>query len=82
MEGELSDGDAVLIDHSRKEVKGEGIYVISLDDHLYAKRLQRTFDGMDIISTNRAYGKMHVPKNRLGELEIIGQVVWSGGWLI
>ncbi len=82
MEGDLSDGDAVLIDHSRKEVKGEGIYVIRLNDHLYAKRLQPTFDGMEIISTNKAYDKMHVPKNRLNELEIIGQVVWSASWRI
>jgi phage repressor protein C with HTH and peptisase S24 domain len=82
MEGDLSDGDAVMIDHSRREVKGEGIYVIRLDGHLYAKRLQRTFDGMEILSTNKAYGKMHVPKDRLGELDIIGQVVWSASWRI
>jgi phage repressor protein C with HTH and peptisase S24 domain len=82
MEGDLSDGDAVLIDHSKIEVKGEGIYVIRLDGHLYAKRLQRTLDGVEIISTNKAYSKMHVPKERLNELDVIGQVVWAASWTI
>jgi phage repressor protein C with HTH and peptisase S24 domain len=82
MEGDLSDGDAVMIDHSKIDVKGEGIYVIRMDGHLYAKRLQRTFDGIDILSTNKAYDKMHVPKERLNELDVIGQVVWSASWTI
>jgi phage repressor protein C with HTH and peptisase S24 domain len=82
MEGDLSDGDAVMVDHSKTDVKGEGIYVIRLDGHLYAKRLQRTFDGIDIISTNRAYKAMSVPKDRIEELEVIGQVVWSASWCI
>jgi phage repressor protein C with HTH and peptisase S24 domain len=82
MEGDLSDGDAVLVDHAQTEVKGEGIYVIRLDGHLYAKRLQRTLDGVEIISTNKAYSKMHVPKERLAELDVIGQVVWAASWIV
>ncbi len=82
MEGDLSDGDAVMIDHSKTDVKGEGIYVIRLDGHLYAKRLQRTLDGVEIISTNKAYSKMVVPKDRLDELDVIGQVVWSASWRV
>lgn len=83
MEGLLSDGDTVMIDHSRNALEGEAVYVIRLDDHLYAKRLQRQFDGsVQIISENKAYQSMVVPKDRLGELEIIGRVVWSGGWMI
>ncbi|WP_293266778.1 S24 family peptidase [Neptunomonas sp.] len=82
MEGDLSDGDAVMIDHAKTEVKGEGIYVIRLDGHLYAKRLQRTLDGVEIISTNKAYKTTHVPKERLNELDVIGQVVWAASWTI
>ena len=82
MEGDLSDGDAVMIDHSKIDVKGEGIYVIRMDGHLYAKRLQRTYDGVEIISTNKAYKTTHVPKERLNELDVIGQVVWAASWTI
>ncbi|MDV6642982.1 helix-turn-helix transcriptional regulator, partial [Pseudomonas aeruginosa] len=36
MEPLLSDGDTVMIDHSCNEVRDEAVYVIRLDDHLYA----------------------------------------------
>lgn len=82
MEGLLSDGDTVMIDHSRSALEGEAVYVIRLDDHLYAKRLQRQFDGsIHIISENKAYRDMIVPKERLSDLEIVGRVVWAGGWM-
>lgn len=83
MEPLLDDGDTVLIDHQRNSLEGEGIYVIHLDDHLYAKRLQRQFDGsLSIISQNKDYQTMTVPKERLDELQIIGRVVWAGGWTV
>ncbi len=82
MERLLSDGDTVMIDHSRSSLEGEAVYVIRLDDHLYAKRLQRQFDGsIHIISENKAYHDMVVPKERLNDLEILGRVVWAGGWM-
>lgn len=83
MAGLLEDGDTVMIDLNRTTLEGEGVYVVMLDDHLYAKRLQRQFDGsVRIISHNKEYDPMTVPKERLGELHIIGRVVWSGGWMI
>ena len=82
MEGLLSDGDTVMVDHSRNALEGEGVYVLQLDGHLYAKRLQRQFDGsVHIISENKAYRDMVVPKDHLDDLTIIGRVVWAGGWL-
>lgn len=83
MTGLLEDGDTVMLDLSRNALEGEGVYVVLLDDHLYAKRLQRQFDGsVLIISHNREYQPMTVPRDRLGELHIIGRVVWAGGWMI
>jgi phage repressor protein C with HTH and peptisase S24 domain len=82
MEGLLSDGDTVLIDHGRNALEGEAVYVIRLDDHLYAKRLQRQIGGgVAVISTNPAYQTMTVAKESLNDLEIIGRVVWAGGWM-
>ncbi|PIA70949.1 c repressor [Ectopseudomonas toyotomiensis] len=83
MLGLLDDGDTVMIDLSRNALEGEGVYVVMLDDHLYAKRLQRQFDGsVLIISHNKEYQPMTVPKDRLSELHIIGRVVWAGGWMV
>ncbi|QLJ12705.1 helix-turn-helix transcriptional regulator [Pseudomonas putida] len=79
----LSDGDTVMVDLSRNALQGEAFYVIRLDDLLYAKRLQRLYDGgVKIISANSAYEPMTVPQNKLSNLEIIGRVVWAGGWMI
>ncbi|WP_447588709.1 XRE family transcriptional regulator [Aquipseudomonas campi] len=83
MTGLLEDGDTVMIDQRRNALEGEGVYVVLLDDHLYAKRLQRQFDGsVLIISHNKEYQPMTVPKDRLAELQIIGRVVWAGGWMV
>ncbi|RMH86386.1 XRE family transcriptional regulator [Pseudomonas sp. AOB-7] len=83
MLGLLDDGDTVMIDLSRNTLEGEGVYVVMLDDHLYAKRLQRDFDGsVHVISHNREYREIIVPKDRLAELHIIGRVVWAGGWMV
>lgn len=83
MEPLLRDNDTVMIDHSRNTIEAEAIYVIRLDDHLFAKRLQRQFDGsVHIISENKAYRDMVVPKSQLGDLHVIGRVVWSGGWMV
>ncbi|MBA4682088.1 c repressor [Pseudomonas sp. MDMC224] len=83
MLGLLDDGDTVMIDLSRNALEGEGVYVVMLDDHLYAKRLQRDFDGsVRVISHNKEYQPITVPRDRLAELQIIGRVVWAGGWMI
>ncbi|MDF3868736.1 helix-turn-helix transcriptional regulator [Pseudomonas denitrificans (nom. rej.)] len=83
MLGLIDDDDTVMIDLSRDSLEGEGVYVILLDDHLYAKRLQRQFDGaIHIISENKAYPMMTVPRASMHQLQIIGRVVWAGGWLI
>nr|WP_284047090.1 helix-turn-helix transcriptional regulator [Halomonas llamarensis] len=81
MEPILHSGDTVLIDHTRTAIEGEGIYILRLDGHLYAKRLQRNFDGVSIISTNKEYREVVVPRDRLNELEIVGRAVWAAGWL-
>lgn len=79
----LHDGDTVMVDHSRGSVEGEAFYVICLDDHLYAKRLQRQIGGgVAVISANPAYQTMMVAKENLHELQIIGRVVWSAGWMV
>lgn len=83
MAGLIEDEDTVMIDQSRNTLEGEGVYVVLLDDHLYAKRLQRQFDGsVHVISENKAYPLMTVPKANLDQLQVVGRAVWAGGWLI
>lgn len=78
----LSNCDTVMIDHSRNQIQGEAFYVIRLNEHLYAKRLQIQFDGgIQIISANPAYLPVHVPRESVPDLDIIGRVVWVGRWM-
>ncbi|WP_286695015.1 XRE family transcriptional regulator [Spongiibacter sp. UBA1325] len=81
MLGVVADGDTVLVDHSRRDVSREGLYVLRLDDHLYVKHLQKTLDGVNIISANKVYSTISVPRDRLNDLEVIGRAVWSASWL-
>ncbi|WP_081009830.1 LexA family transcriptional regulator [Pseudomonas asplenii] len=79
----MKDGDTVMVDLSRNVIQGEGFYVIRLDDLLYAKRLQRQLDGgVMVISANTAYPPISVSADRLERLQVVGRVVWSGGWMI
>lgn len=82
MEPLLHDNDTVLIDHNQSSITADGIYVLRVEDHLYAKRLQRQMDGsLLVISENNVYKPMTVGKEALNDLAIIGRVVWSAGWM-
>ncbi|MGJ8523045.1 putative HTH-type transcriptional regulator [Carnimonas sp. R-84981] len=81
MEPVLHDGDTVVVDHTRAVIEGEGIYVLLLDGHLYAKRLQRTWDGIVVISENKAYREIVIPRDQADTLKVVGKAVWAAGWL-
>ncbi|WP_290369123.1 S24 family peptidase [Vibrio hippocampi] len=72
----ITDNDSLLIDtESRVPIDGH-IYVVRLGDELYAKRIQKSFDGsLVLISDNKDYGPIAVPKEQLNELCIVGKVV-------
>lgn len=76
----IRQGDLLLLDKSQQEVRDDAIYVLRLNGGLIAKRLQKLFDGsIQIKSDNRVYDPQTVPMDRVGELTIIGRVVWIGG---
>ena len=74
----LRDGDEILVDRSRRDVR-DGIHVIRLDDTLLVKRLERGPQGRVLIkSDNPAYA---ATERAAEEVEIVGRVVWKGGRL-
>lgn len=82
MSGLLSEGDTLMFDRSRSRLEGEAVYVIRLNDRLQPKRPQRQLDGsVQIISENTSYRDIVVPKEALADLDILGRVVWAGGWM-
>lgn len=80
MEPTLRAGDLILVDRRRTNVDREGIYVMSMDDALLVKRLQRHPGGRIVASSdNASYHPFDVDlKARHDGLAIIGRVVWTG----
>ncbi len=80
MEPTLSDGDEILVDGDRREVKGRGgIFVIRLDGALMVKRLRPGVGGVEVVSDNPAYPPRLCAR---GEAEVIGRVVWFSRALV
>jgi len=78
MDGTLADGDAVLIDTSRK--KPDGVFAIRIGDALRIKRLQKLTNGsLRVSSDNPIYADEEIPWEELGRVEIIGQCYWRAG---
>lgn len=76
----IYEGDILLVDKSRKRPTDDGIYILSVDHELIAKRLQRLFDGsVKIVSDNKAYSEQTVPPEQVEWLNVVGRVVWKGG---
>lgn len=79
MEPTIADGSLLLVDTQQREVAGAHIYVLRLDGHIFAKRLQRLHDGSVRVSPdNKAYVEEVVERERVARLDILGRVVWIG----
>ena len=61
MEGEISNGDLVIVNDTLNELGPEGTYVVSIDDKLYVKILQRIpGNKVQVISKNPNYAPFEV----------------------
>ena len=80
MQPTINDGDALLIDTSKRHLTDGHIYVMRINDELRAKRLQRLVDGsVRISSDNTIYADEVINAADLDQLHILGRVVWKGG---
>jgi phage repressor protein C with HTH and peptisase S24 domain len=76
MEGTFSDGDVLLVDRGVTEVKLDAVYVLSLHDELYIKRLQRRPDGsLLMISDNDKYPPYVIENGDRDAFKVEGRVL-------
>ncbi|WP_330113945.1 S24 family peptidase [Pseudomonas sp. JS3066] len=78
MAGTIEDKDPLIVDRGVTEFAGDGIYVLTWDDHLYIKRLQKAdTDHFDLISDNPKHKDRVV---HVDEVTIHARVlyVWRG----
>jgi phage repressor protein C with HTH and peptisase S24 domain len=72
----FEDGDPLLVDRSVNDVKLDAVYVLSLNDRLYIKRLQQRPDGAFVmISDNKAYDSYVIADAEREKLRVLGRVV-------
>ncbi len=81
MEPDLRPGDIMLINHTERSVRREGIYVLRMGESVLVKQLQRLPGGnVKVISRNPAYEPFTLSLAELepdSETAIIGRVVWA-----
>ncbi|GAA4643345.1 hypothetical protein GCM10023115_13050 [Pontixanthobacter gangjinensis] len=78
MEPLLRAGDEVLVDLSPQPFR-DGIHVVRLEDTLLVKRVAAQGGGrLSLLSQNLAYPPIEV---LVGDVEIVGRVVWKSGRL-
>ncbi len=76
----IRSGSLALVDTRQEHFSEDGIYIIMVEGHLVAKRLQPDFKGgVYIRSDNPAYKDEHLTQDQAANLYIIGRVVWVGG---
>ncbi|EQM71640.1 hypothetical protein L682_30125 [Aquipseudomonas alcaligenes OT 69] len=62
MEGTINDKDPLIVDRGINEFVGDGIYVLTWNDHLYIKRLQMVDkETIELISDNPKHKDREVP---------------------
>lgn len=79
MEPTIHNSNSLLVNIEDTHLTDGSIFVLRFGDELYAKRLQKRFDGsVELISDNKEYKDQLVDKKDINELKIIGKVVWVG----
>lgn len=74
----FSDGDFVIVDTSKTEVVGDGIYAVQSGGGIFIKRVQRKLDGgVTLLSDNERYKPMDVPVEDLDTMTVIGKCIIS-----
>ena len=76
MEETITDNDLLLIDISKTDYKNGGIFLLTVDNDWYIKRLRLRITGeLDIISDNPHYSVETLTKDTTHEIKIIGRVI-------
>jgi phage repressor protein C with HTH and peptisase S24 domain len=79
MEPTIQNNNSLLVNVDDSKLTDGSIFVLRFGDELYAKRLQKRFDGsVELISDNKEYNNQIVNVDEIEKLHIIGKVVWIG----
>ena len=69
----FEDGDQMLVDLKRKEIKGDKIYLVQNGSSVWVKRAKTRWDGAELISDNKEeYPPALLSKDEAKSLQVIG----------
>lgn len=76
MEPIIENGDVLLVDTSRTDFNNGGIFLLTIDNDWFVKRLRKRLSGeLDIISDNNKYPIETFKANDAIEINVIGRIV-------
>ncbi|WP_147273057.1 S24 family peptidase [Billgrantia montanilacus] len=74
MESTLADGDWVLVDLGSRDIRQEGVFLLTVSGERRIKRVQRLAGGaLFLISDNEHYQPEMITPQQMGEVEILGR---------
>lgn len=79
MEPVLEDYDTVLIDTSKTQIIDGEIYAVSLGDEFFIKIVERTNDGIVLVSANKEFKDIEIKGEELDQFRVIGMKIWRAG---
>lgn len=78
----IDNGDQMLVDFSKREIKDGNIYLVQNGDSVWVKRVRKEWDYIELISDNESYRPIQITAEEAQNLQIIGQVVHIGHSLV
>ena len=76
MKPNIDEGDFVIVDTSKNELIGDGVYAIQSGGNTFIKRVQRQINGsILLLSDNPLYKPYEVPVEELDSLTIVGKCI-------
>ena len=71
----LKDGEEIIVDRSKKELKDGKIFVLNNEGAMLVKKVQITYNGITLITQNTEYAPIELNAEQANNLIVIGQVV-------
>lgn len=71
----LKDGEEIIVDRSKRELTEGKIFVLNHGGSMLVKKVQFTYNGVELISDNPSYRPLKLNSDEANSLIIIGQVV-------
>jgi hypothetical protein len=76
----LREGDLVIVDTSARAVQGGAIFALRVEGDILLRRLERRLGGgIRALADNDRYPPQELQTAEAAGLDVVGEVVWSGG---